>query len=644
MASQSVEQTNHRLLVERRLPIGAEVIGGHGVHFRVWAPRHSTIAVVLSPRTPDETAIEMLAESDGYFSAFAPDARSGTLYGFRFAGDDKVFPDPASRFQPTGVHGLSQVVDHLSYQWNDDEFPGIDLHGQIIYEMHVGTFTKEGTLEAAGRELAELKSIGVTTIELMPVAEFAGEFGWGYDGVDLFAPSRLYGAPDDLRRFVDLAHSLGLGVILDVVYNHFGPTGNYLGAFSAHYTSDRHHTDWGDALNFDGPNSGPVRELFIKNAHYWIDEFHFDGLRLDAVHAIMDDSKEHILKEIGMSVRRAARGRKTLVIAESESQDNRITRSIPEGGFGLDAVWSDDFHHAARVAMTGRNEAYYIDYSGSPQEILSALRHGYLYQGQWNLRQKARRGGPVWDLPAERFVTFLQNHDQVANAAAGMRTDQLTSPGRYRAMTAVLLLSPNTPMLFQGQEFGASTPFMYFADHEVDLAKLVRQGRFESLRQFRSMCGPDSALCFVDPCSAETFKRSKLDFSERESRAGMYRLHKDLIQLRKVDPVFRSQAAERLYRAVIGPEAFVLRYRGDNGDDRLIMVNLGRDLVLASHAEPLLAAPENRDWELLWSSEDPRYGGVGTPPVDIQQWHFPGHTALVLKAVTVEPETTKRSN
>jgi maltooligosyltrehalose trehalohydrolase len=478
----------------------------------------------------------------------------------------------------------------------------------------------------------------------MPLAEFAGEFGWGYDGVDLFAPTRLYGRPDDLRRFVDLAHAAGLGVMLDVVYNHFGPTGNYSGAFSADYLSQRHRTDWGDALNFDGANSCPVRELFIANAHYWIDEFHFDGLRLDAVHAIADDSRDHILKEIGQSVRRAAKGRKTLVIAESESQDNRITRPISAGGFGLDAVWSDDFHHAARVAMTGRNEAYYIDYSGSPQEIVSALRHGYLYQGQWNIRQNARRGGPVWDVPAERFVTFLQNHDQVANAAAGIRTDQLTSPGRYRAMTAVLLLSPNTPMLFQGQEFGATTPFMYFADHEVDLAKLVRQGRFESMRQFRSMLGPDSAQCFVDPCSVETFKASKLNFKERESRPGMYRLHKDLIRLRKQDSVFQAQDAERLYSAVIGPEAFVLRFRGDSGDDRLILVNLGRDLVLTSHAEPLLAAPDGRDWTLLWSSEDPRYGGVGTPPVDTQQWHLPGHTALVLKAEVASAQPAEREN
>jgi maltooligosyltrehalose trehalohydrolase len=630
MASTSSRSRDSLEPTQRRLPVGAEVVRQGGVHFRVWAPRHQRVSVILDPGSDAATVHRLTAEEGGYFSGQVDHAGAGTLYGYRLGEQEEVYPDPASRFQPQGVHGPSRVVDPGRFQWSDAKWPGIELRGQILYELHVGTFTPEGTLQAAARELAELKAAGITAVELMPVAEFAGDFGWGYDGVDLFAPTRLYGEPDDLRQFVDAAHALELGVILDVVYNHFGPTGNYLGAFSADYVSKRHHTDWGEALNFDGQNCRAVREFFLANASYWIDEFHFDGLRLDAVHAIVDDSPDHLLKQVGQSVRRAARGRKTLVIAESESQDNRITRSIAAGGFGLDAVWSDDFHHAARVAMTGRNEAYYIDYSGTPQEIISALKHGYLYQGQWNIRQKAKRGGPVWDMPGERFVTFLQNHDQVANAAAGTRTDQLTSPGRYRAMTAVTLLSPNTPMLFQGQEFGATTPFMYFADHEVDLAKLVRQGRFESLRQFSSMRGPDSANCFVDPCSRETFERSKLDFNERQTRAHVYRMHKDLIRLRTEDPVFRAQAADRLYTAVIGSAAFLLRFRGEGDDDRLIAVNLGRDLVLASHAEPLLAPPEARQWQLLWSSEDPKYGGFGTPPVDTERWHFPGHTAVVL--------------
>ena len=363
---------------------------------------------MLDPGSQRESVVELSSEPNGYFSALVPDVPVRTVYGFRLGNDSKVLPDPASRFQPSGVHGPSQIVDPSTYEWHDQNWSGIELHGQIIYELHVGTFTAAGTLEAAAKELAELQSIGITTIELMPVAEFAGDFGWGYDGVDLFAPTRLYGTPDDLRRFVDRAHALGLGVILDVVYNHFGPTGNYLGSFSAEYVSGRHHTDWGDALNFDGGNCASVREFFVSNAAYWIEEFHFDGLRLDAVHAIMDDSRDHILKEIGLSVRHAALGRKTLVIAESESQDNRITRPMSEGGFGLDAVWSDDFHHAARVAMTGRNEAYYIDYSGSPQEIVSSLKHGYLYQGQWNIRQQRGAAGPCGTFPLSDSLPFCK--------------------------------------------------------------------------------------------------------------------------------------------------------------------------------------------------------------------------------------------
>jgi maltooligosyltrehalose trehalohydrolase len=560
------------------------------------------------------------------------DVVAGAKYRFRLDSDDLLYPDPASRFQPESCHGPSQVIDPADFAWRDASWRGAALPGQIFYELHVGAFTPEGTWEAAASKLPQLAALGVTAIEVMPVAEFHGRFGWGYDGVDLFAPTRNYGTPDDMRRFVDQAHAHGIAVLLDVVYNHFGPTGNYTGAFSDHYVSRRHKTDWGEALNFDGEHCGSVREFVIANAGYWIDEFHIDGLRLDAVHAILDDSPDHILAALTRRVRKAARGRSTIVVAENEHQDARLIRPVEQGGYGLDAVWNDDFHHVARVAMTGHNEYYYGDYQGTPQELISAVKWGYLYQGQWNARQQRRRGTPTWSLPAARFVTFLQNHDQVANSADGLRAHRLTSPGRHRALTALLLLAPGTPLLFQGQEFSASAPFVFFADHEVELAELVRAGREEGLRQFHSLAGPDREGFFHDPADPKTFELSKLDWSERERNQHAYELHRDLLRLRREDPIFAAQQAERIYGAVLAAEAFLLRYRGESDHDRLLLVNLGRDLSLTPATEPLLAPPLGADWKLLWSSEHPRYGGSGTAQLDTRAWRLPGHATLVLKS------------
>jgi maltooligosyltrehalose trehalohydrolase len=619
----------------RRLPIGAEIQANGGVHFRVWAPRRKRVEVIFrddgeSQGDQSRSAIALAPERDGYFAGLAPEVRAGDRYGFRLDDDPKLFPDPASRFQPDGPHGLSMVIDPASYRWRDGEWHGPDRRGQIEYEMHIGTFTPEGTFAAAIAKLPLIAELGITLLEVMPIAEFDGRFGWGYDGVDLFATTRLYGTPDDFRRFVDEAHRLGLGVVLDVVYNHFGPTGNYVAQFSSEYTSKKHRTDWGDAINFDAEHCGPVREFFIANAGYWIDEFHIDGLRLDAVHAIVDDSPDHILAAIGRRVREAAGGRKTLVVVENEFQNPRLLRPAGEGGFGLDAAWNDDFHHAARVAMTGHAEYYYSDYLGSPQELISAVKWGFLYQGQWNSRQQRRRGGWGFGLDAEQYVIFLQNHDQIGNSAHGRRAHELTSPGRYRAMTALLLLAPQTPMFFQGQEFCASAPFLFFADHHVDLAKLVRDGRQESLRQFRSLAGPDVENFFADPCDPKTFERSKIDWRERDEHQEALALHRDLLRLRREDGVFSSQRADRVFGAVVGPEAFLLRFFGDDGDDRLLMLNLGRDLEYTPITEPLVIPPRDREWRVVWSSEDPRYGGSGIGLLDPKRWYFPGHAALVL--------------
>lgn len=608
----------------RRLPVGAEVQPA-GVHFRVWAPRHQRVEVAL------EGASHPLApENCGYFSGVVPTARAGTAYRYRLDGTE-AYPDPVSRFQPDGPHGPSQVVDPGAFPWTDRDWRGVRLEGQVLYEMHIGTFTREGTWAAAARELPKLAATGITVLEVMPVAEFPGRFGWGYDGVDLFAPTRLYGNPDDFRRFVDHAHATGLAVILDVVYNHLGPDGCYLTKFSDDYFSDRYENDWGDPINFDGENSTPVRELFIANAGYWIDEFHIDGLRLDATQQIFDASAVNVMAEITRRVREAARGRATLVIAENEPQEVKLVRPLGQGGYGMDALWNDDFHHSATVALTGRSEAYYTDYLGSPQEFVSAVKWGYLYQGQRYSWQRQRRGTPGFGLPPAAFVNYFQNHDQVANSAFGLRMHQLTSPGRYRAMTGLMLLAPGTPMLFQGQEFAASTPFLYFADHKPELAAAVRKGRAEFMRQFPSVATPEMQHRLADPGDPETFERSKLDPAERERHAGMYALHCDLLKLRRDDPVFSSQRPDAVDGAVLGAEAFVLRYFGENGQDRLLVVNLGRDLHLEPAPEPLLAPPEGKRWVTLWSSEHPRYGGAGTPPLETDEgWRIPGHCAVAL--------------
>jgi maltooligosyltrehalose trehalohydrolase len=615
----------------RRLPVGAEIQPEGGVHFRVWAPRSKRPAVVVSDEVAMEATeeIELSAEPGGYWSCFVDTARVGTFYRYRL--DSGAFPDPASRFQPKGPHGPSQVVEPSEFAWTDRNWRGVQREGQIIYEMHIGTFTAEGTWTAAMEQLPHLVELGVTLLEVMPVADFPGCHGWGYDGVNLFAPTRLYGAPDDFRRFVDRAHALGLGVILDVVYNHLGPDGNYAREFAPHYFSERYHNEWGDALNFDDPFSAPVRELFIANAGYWIDEFHLDGLRLDATQSIHDSSAQHLVAAVGKRVREAAKGRGTYVVAENEVQEARHVRPEEHGGYGLDGIWNDDFHHSSLVALTGRSEAYYSDYRGTPQEFVSALKWGFLFQGQRYQWQQKPRGTPSLDIPPVCFVAFLQNHDQVANSLLGRRIHTLTSAGRLRALTALLLLGPNTPMLFQGQEFAASTPFLYFADHHPELATAVAKGRAEFLKQFPSIASEDAASLVPNPDLEETFLRCKLDPADRERHAEVLLLHRELIQLRKSDPLIGKAEHGTYDGAVLGATSFLLRFFGRAGEDRLLIVNLGADHDLDPAPEPLLAPPSGCEWEVVWSSEDPRYGGGGTPPLeDENNWHVPAEAAVLL--------------
>jgi len=618
----------------KRKPIGAHVVNGTGTHFRVWAPNCSRVEVVVEEL---RESAQLTAEEGGYFAGLVNGVHLRAKYRFRLEGGETLYPDPASRFQPEGPHGPSQVVDPRTFAWTDQSWRGVAREGQVIYEMHIGTFTEEGTWEAAQRELPELAATGITLLEIMPVADFPGTFGWGYDGVNLFAPTRLYGSPDDFRRFVDAAHALNLGVILDVVYNHFGPDGNYLKAFASAYFTEKYANEWGEAINFDGPDAGPVRDFFLANAAYWIEEYHLDGLRLDATQQIFDSSASNIIAEITQAVRDAGQGRRTYVVGENEPQHAKLVRAAVAGGYGLDALWNDDFHHSAVVALTGRNEAYYSDYWGKPQEFISAAKWGFLYQGQRYSWQKANRGQPALDLEPSNFVTFIENHDQVANTGRGLRLKQRTSPNRYRAMTALLLLGPATPMLFQGQEFGATNPFFYFADHKPDLAVLVRDGRRSFLSQFPSLAEFDVLGRVPDPHAVETFNRCKLSAEDRQANKYAIALHRDLLRLRREDPAFRNPKRRGMDGAVLGTDAFVMRFFAEEGD-RLLLINLGRDLALREAPEPLLAAPADSTWKMIWSSESWRYGGSGHAALESEEanWRIPGEAAVVLA-----PDTRK---
>jgi maltooligosyltrehalose trehalohydrolase len=617
----------------RRLPIGAEVHGDMA-SFRVWAPKRSRVEIVLADSANDR-GIPLDDEGNGYFSG-ALAAKAGTRYWLRLDGEESLLPDPVSRFQPDGPHGPSELIDPSSFRWRDADWTGSSHACPILYEMHIGTFTSEGTWASAIAHLDALRDLGVTMLEVMPVAEFAGRFGWGYDGVDLFAPLHVYGRPDDFRRFVDAAHAADLSVILDVVYNHLGPDGNYLPHLTDTFFTNRYACEWGDALNFDGEGSAGTREFILSNARYWIEEFHLDGLRLDATQQIFDSSPLHILAEIGQMVRRQGgrQGRRTYIVCENEPQDVRLVQPAERGGYGLDALWNDDFHHSAVVAATGESRAYFSGFLGSPQEFVSAAKHGFLYQGQPYAWQEKRRGSPTLGLPPDRFVNFIQNHDQVANTGSGERLHRRTVFGIYKALTALMLLIPGTPMLFQGQEFAASAPFLYFCNHNPALAEAIRKGRAEFLSQFPNLAGAEAAAALPDPCADSTFERCILDHAEQAHgrHAQIWALHRDVIRLRATDGCLAAPQRSAVDGAVLSDTAFVLRWFGA-AHDVLLTVNLGRDLRLGSVAEPLLAPRADAGWQIVFSSEDNRYGGRGTFPVATEKgWHLPAHSAVALKA------------
>jgi maltooligosyltrehalose trehalohydrolase len=527
---------------EWRLQLGANV-GPGGTTFRVWAPEHDRIDVLLHG-----VARRLTRDGDGYWTGTFDDIGPGALYQYRINADERAtFPDPASRYQPYGVHGPSQVVDPRAFAWTDATWQPPTLEDTVFYELHVGTFTPSGTFRGIQERLDHVRDLGVSTIELMPVGDFPGERNWGYDGVAIYAPARCYGTPDDLRALVDAAHAHGIAVCLDVVYNHLGPDGAYATVFSPHYFTDRHSSPWGSGVNLDGPHSEHVRAFFIDNALHWIHEYHVDALRLDATHALQDDRPGHFLAELASAVR-SHTPKPILLIAEDSRNLVRLIEPIERGGYGLDAVWADDFHHQARVHTAHDRESYYRDYTGSATDLATTIQQGWFFTGQHSTHLNARRGDDPSPAAPQRFVFCIQNHDQIGNRADGARLNHQIDPAAYRALSVLLLLVPETPLLFMGQEWAATTPFLFFTDHHEELGRLVTAGRREEFSGFAAFTDPVTRAHIPDPQQAHTFENSRLRWTESEApeHDSVQRLYQRLLRLRRdIPPPARDQFVAR---------------------------------------------------------------------------------------------------
>jgi len=537
------------------MPFGAQLLPTGGVRFRLWAPGARRVELRLEG--PAEELLAMTPMPGGWFEAITPDASAGTRYRFR-PDDGPWLPDPASRCNPDDVHAASRVVDPAAYAWQDGDWRGRPWEDTVLYELHVGTFTPAGTFRAAMERLDYLVELGITAVELMPVANFPGRRNWGYDGVLAFAPDAAYGTPDDLKALVDAAHARGLMVFLDVVYNHFGPEGNYLHLYAEPFFSARHHTPWGAAINFDGAGSRTVRDFFIANALHWLTEYHIDGLRLDAVDTILDDSGRHILVELAEAVR-AGPGREQAIHLVLENDLNQARFLERDGATPRwhTAQWDDDFCHAMHVLLTGERDGYYADCADAPLEHLGrCLAEGFAWQGEPSAYRGGRaRGEPSGHLPAGAFVAFIQNHDQVGNRAFGERLGRLARPEALRAASAVLLLAPMVPLLFMGQEFAAATPFLFFCDFEPGLRDAVRDGRRREFARFARFADPALRERIPDPCAVETFAASRLDWRslEQPEHAAWLAFHRSLLEVRRREIVPRLAGVRGLgYRVVAG--------------------------------------------------------------------------------------------
>jgi maltooligosyltrehalose trehalohydrolase len=559
--------------------------------FRVWAPTAKNVDLAIH-----EQRIPMVQQAGGWWSVEMSSLAAACEYGYVLDGEGP-FPDPRSPYQPHGVEGLSCPITHQNFVWADTAWQAPPLSSAVIYELHIGTFTPRGTFDAAIEKLDHLVDLGITHVELMPVNEFSGEHGWGYDGVDLYAPHHAYGPPESLKRLVEACHLKHLAVILDVVYNHFGPVGNYWAEFGP-YLKDSFSTPWGPAINYDEAHSDEVRRFFCDNALLWLRDYHFDGLRLDALHAIVDNSAEPFIEQLAAEVKKleAQLGRHLILIAEDDRNDPRLLWSRGRGGFALHAHWNDDFHHALHAALTGETTGYYCDF-GSLADLCKALQKAYVYDGRYSPFRKRRQGRAPEGLDGSRFLAYLQNHDQIGNRAFGERSSQLMSAGRLKVAAALIFTSPFLPMLFQGEEWGAATPFLYFSDHrDAMLAAKVREGR---RREFPALAGKAEAI--PDPQAAESFARSKLAWDElRQPRhAELLAWHKRLIRLRRSNPSLCDGRMEEVTARCDEKERWLLVERGPWS----VACNLGlapvtarlregvHELVAASETGILLAPP-----------------------------------------------------
>lgn len=599
------------------MPFGAELQPDGSVRFRLWAPAAKQVSLVLERN--DANPIPLVSTNGGWYELLTNEARAGSLYRFQIDSGTKV-PDPASRFQPHDVKGPSEVLDPSAFDWTDKQWRGLPWEQAVTYELHVGTFTPEGTFRGAEQKLDYLRDLGVTAIELMPLSDFPGSRNWGYDGVLPYAPDSSYGRPEDLKRLVQTAHAKGLMVFLDVVYNHFGPEGNYLHLYSPQFFTNRHHTPWGDAINFDGPDSRVVRDFFIHNALYWLEEYHFDGLRLDAVESIVDGSKPDILTELATTVRnRFGTDRLVHLILENGDNIARYLERDPYGAVCLyNAQWNDDIHHALHVLLTGESDGYYSDYVKDPMvNLCRSLREGFVYQGDYSEYHGEHRGELSRDLPPSAFVSFLQNHDQVGNRALGDRIIHLTSPGALKAAMEILLLAPAPPLLFMGEEFGATTPFLFFCDFHGDLAAAVTNGRRNEFARFSKFSSPEVRDSIPDPNAEETFVRSKLDWNSLDDAAhsGWLQLYRKLLGIRQrvVVPQLGIKSESRCRSSHDSERALSIDWSFEHGAQLELRANLGESTAEINQTSGTRFYVSNRDadaaieqghlpaWSVVWS-------------------------------------------
>ncbi len=584
-------------------PVGAE-LDSTGVRYRVWAPDNRKVEVcVEGPGGARHLALVPLA--GGFHEAHDLYGRAGDRYRFRL-DDGPLAPDPASRSQPEGVFGPSEVVDPGAYTWRASRWKRPSWRGRVIYELHVGTFTPEGTFASAKARLRDLVDLGVNTLELMPVAAFPGGRNWGYDGVFPFAPAACYGPPAALRDLVDAAHELGLSVMLDVVYNHLGPVGNPLPAFGGCYFHPTRHTPWGAALNFDGAQSGPVRAFFLQNACMWIDEYRFDGLRLDSIHSITDESPVALVAAVAAEVQR----RGAWVVGEDERNFASVLAPRERGGFGLDGVWADDFHHSVRVALTGQRESHFGSFKGDAAELAATLLRGWYYCGQYYPHWQRARGTPTADCTPDAFVLCVSNHDQVGNRPLGDRLHHGREHAAYRAASLLLCLAPGTPLLFMGQEWAAGTPFQFFCEHPGEAGRKVAGGRLAELQRFGLEIDERTRNAMPDPQDEAAFTASKLDWAERARppHTGMLALHRAALRLRDQHPIFQSPPRD-CWTAWPAHDAVVaIRWRQPEGDWLLLVaLRAAGELTLGAAGE--LKAPAERRWELELASNAAAFAG-----------------------------------